>query len=161
MEKLNYQLDSLTQTTSTTNILVWDTLKIRGNIRDSMLVSGIVDFGIDTVMVLKKPQAINISNAIISQVDTRNRFVLSLQRHDALIDLWIKGEERNTKQESLMLNKNAQLETCDEQKLALLSENKRLRDVSKKVRNTSLFNGLGIGLVIGAIGTSLIFVAAN
>jgi len=161
MEKLNYQLDSLTQTTSTTNILVWDTLKIRGNIRDSMLVSGIVDFGIDTVMVLKKPQAINISNAIISQVDTRNRFVLSLQRHDALIDLWIKGEERNTKQESLMLNKNAQLETCDEQKLALLSENKRLRDVSKKVRNKSLFNGLGIGLVIGAIGTSLIFVAAN
>lgn len=163
MEKVNLQIDSLIENSSQRPevILYEDITNKENDIKESLLFTGVIDFREDTVMVLNKEQATNVANQILSHIDLRNRFVLSLQRHEALIDLYDNSLKQLETKKSIIENKDTSLNTKNKQIEILTSENKRLRSQAKKIKTKALINGLGIGIVIGAVGTTLVFLAAN
>lgn len=126
-----------------------------------MLVTGKVDFENDTLLIMSKSQSINVANQIISHIDLRNRHILSLQRHEALLDLYVQLNKKHEIKESIMKNQSDQIDNLTDSNKILIEDNERLKEVAKKAKNESLFTGIGIGIVVGVLGTAIILGATN
>lgn len=118
--------------------------------QSNLLYTGTHSF-VDTVLVLKKDQAIKISNKL-SEVNTLDeRLAASLKRESKLTELWgLSGraleiaDQAFEIQQDKILNLQKQLDTCDK-------EIERLSGNARKEKRNSFLTGTGVGVVLALL----------